>query len=154
MFCPLVTASLVKPYIILTFLSTTAVRVSSHISFVSNLSALSNNVVKKEKLIQHCDCHLTNVWPKTMHFFKKSTPKSRLFVFLDVRTYFSNQCLYCICEWLLLHVITNGRVLLLGSSQQMSFREQHVRGNGVSRDTGPRPIVYPKLCELTHLTAS
>lgn len=58
-------------------------------------------------------------------------------------------------ECLLLHVITDGSVLMLDSAQQrVSFREQHVRGNGVSRDTGPRPIVYPKLCELTHLTAS
>lgn len=52
-------------------------------------------------------------------------------------------------------VITDDNVLMLDSAQQrVSLGEQHVRGNGVSCDTGPRPIVYPKLCELTHLTAS
>lgn len=52
-------------------------------------------------------------------------------------------------------MITDDSVLMLDSAQQhVSLREQHVSGNSVSRDTGPCPIVYPKLCELTHLTAS
>lgn len=72
-----------------------------------------------------------------------------------IQQFFSNLCPHCIYEWLSPHVVTDDTLLILDSAQpRVSFGEQHVRGNRVSRDTGPRPIVYPKLCELTHLTAS
>lgn len=143
MFCPTVAVKLVKPYIILTFLSTAAVRKSSQKGFFCVQGVSHRKTSHLNYVVSVCQKFCFGLRraksPKT-----QQSKVARIPLFL-----------HYVDEWLLQHVITDDSVLMLDSTRQrMSFRERHVRGNGVSRDTRPRPIVYPKLCELAHLTAS
>lgn len=130
MFCPQVTVTSVKPYIILTFLPTSAVSISSQ---------KGSFCVQLDSPVGHTGrCHIPTQLEKKSHqvvVIISSWRCSALACGVEKLKTQQNKvdgswCLCCIYDWLLLNMITDDTELILDSAQhRVPFSEQHVRTN-------------------------